>query len=89
MLNTNGADYFQIKELEMLVEVTKDMFAVDRDNMLFQLIRGYGRFTIALLSYLLIRYICYCALLSSVHTVDIKTTCAFSLSYDMVCFLLH
>lgn len=52
MLNTNGADYFQIKELEMLVEVTKDMFAVDRDNMLFQLIRGYGRFTIALLSYL-------------------------------------
>ncbi|XP_076463614.1 leucine-rich PPR motif-containing protein, mitochondrial-like [Babylonia areolata] len=30
-----------IKELEMLVEVTKDMFAVDRDNMLFHLIRGY------------------------------------------------
>lgn len=30
-----------IKELEMLAEVTKDMFAIDRDNMLFHLIRGY------------------------------------------------
>ncbi|KAL8619576.1 hypothetical protein ACOMHN_019632 [Nucella lapillus] len=30
-----------IKELEMLVDVTKDMFAVDRDNMLFHLMRGY------------------------------------------------
>ena len=27
----------------MLVEVTKSMFAVDRDNMLFHLIRGYGQ----------------------------------------------
>ncbi|KAK7104135.1 leucine-rich PPR motif-containing protein, mitochondrial-like [Littorina saxatilis] len=30
-----------IKELEALAEVTKEMFGIDRDNMLFHLIRGY------------------------------------------------
>ncbi|XP_014772085.2 leucine-rich PPR motif-containing protein, mitochondrial [Octopus bimaculoides] len=32
----------KISELEQLVEMTKNLFGVDRDEMLFQLIRGYG-----------------------------------------------
>ncbi|XP_025105551.1 leucine-rich PPR motif-containing protein, mitochondrial-like [Pomacea canaliculata] len=31
----------KIKELETLVEITKDLFGADRDNMLFHLMRGY------------------------------------------------
>lgn len=31
----------KITELEQLVEITKDMFGLDREEMLFQLIRGY------------------------------------------------
>ncbi|XP_029642790.1 leucine-rich PPR motif-containing protein, mitochondrial [Octopus sinensis] len=33
----------KISELEQLVEMTKNLFGVDRDEMLFQLIRGYVR----------------------------------------------
>ena len=36
-------DMLQAKEMDLLAEVTKDLFAIDRDEMLFNQIRLYGK----------------------------------------------